>query len=164
MPHYIIYFHQQWVGDHDEEWFRSRVEPSTAVVREMEEAGVLVFAGGLVEDMDQAFSADGTSGAMVVSDGPYTETTEQLGGITVIEVPDQGITPVTIASTITSRLRGSVAACRPLNRSRRVRTIPAARSFSRTVRLNISSVRAGDPPPRKLASASSAHRRVDASG
>ena len=25
---------------------------------------------------------------MVVTDGPYTETTEQLGGITVIEVPD----------------------------------------------------------------------------
>lgn len=54
----------------------------------MEEAGVLVFAGGLVEDMDQAFSADGTSQTMVVSDGPCTETTEQLGGITVIEVPD----------------------------------------------------------------------------
>lgn len=88
MTRYAIYFHQQWVGDHDAEWFRSRVEPSTAVVREMEEAGVLVFAGGLVEDMDQAFSADGTSGAMVVSDGPYTETTEQLGGITVIEVSD----------------------------------------------------------------------------
>jgi len=86
MTRYAIYFHQQWVGDHDEEWFRSRVEPSTAVVREMEEAGVLVFAGGLVEDMDQAFSADGTGQTMVVTDGPYTETTEQLGGITVIEV------------------------------------------------------------------------------
>jgi hypothetical protein len=53
----------------------------------MEAAGVLVFAGGLVEDMDLAFSADGTSGTMVVSDGPYTEVTEYLGGITVIDVP-----------------------------------------------------------------------------
>jgi hypothetical protein len=54
----------------------------------MEEAGVLVFAGGLVEDMEQAFHADGTSGTVVVSDGPYAETTEHLGGITIIEVPD----------------------------------------------------------------------------
>lgn len=88
MTQYAIYFMQQWVGDHDAEWFQGRVEPSTAVVRDMAEAGVLVFAGGLVEDMAEAFSADGTSGTMVVSDGPYTETTEQLGGITVIDVPD----------------------------------------------------------------------------
>lgn len=88
MTQYAIYFMQQWVGDHDLEWFLGRVEPSKAVVRDMEEAGVLVFAGGLVEDMEQAFSADGTSGTMSVTDGPYTETTEYLGGITIIEVPD----------------------------------------------------------------------------
>ncbi|MCY4727026.1 YciI family protein [Nocardioides sp. STR2] len=88
MTKYAIYFHQQWVGDHPEEWYRTRVEPSTAVVRDMEAAGVLVFAGGLVEDMSLAFSADATSGAVVVTDGPYTETTEYLGGITIIDVPD----------------------------------------------------------------------------
>ena len=82
MTQYAIYFHQQWVGDHPMEWFLSRVEPSRAVCEEMEAAGVLV------EDMSQAFNADGTSGTMVVSDGPYTETTEYLGGITIIEVPD----------------------------------------------------------------------------
>lgn len=88
MTQYAIYFMQQWVGDHPAEWYQTRVEPSTAVVRDMEEAGVLVFAGGLVEDMEQAFSADGTSGTMLVTDGPYTEVTEYLGGITIIEVPD----------------------------------------------------------------------------
>jgi hypothetical protein len=88
MTQYAIYFHQQWVGDHDLEWFMGRVEPSMAVIHEMEDAGVLVFAGGLEEDLAQAFSADGTSGTMVVTDGPYTETTEYLGGITVIDVPD----------------------------------------------------------------------------
>lgn len=86
MTKYAIYFMQQWVGDHPEEWYRTRVEPSTAVVRDMEAAGVLVFAGGLVEDMSLAFSADGTSGEMLVTDGPYTEVTEYLGGITIIEV------------------------------------------------------------------------------
>jgi hypothetical protein len=88
MTQYAIYFMQQWVGDHPAEWYQTRVEPSTAVVRDMEEAGVLVFAGGLVDDMEQAFSADGTSGTMLVTDGPYTEVTEYLGGITIIEVPD----------------------------------------------------------------------------
>ncbi|TGN64029.1 hypothetical protein EXE59_08740 [Nocardioides eburneiflavus] len=88
MTQYAIYFMQQWVGDHPAEWYQTRVEPSTAVVRDMEEAGVLVFAGGLVEDMEQAFSADGTSGTMLITDGPYTEVTEYLGGITIIEVPD----------------------------------------------------------------------------
>jgi hypothetical protein len=87
MTMYAIYFMQQWVGDHPEEWYQTRVEPSRAVVADMKAAGVLVFAGGLVEDMDLAFSADGTSGTMVVTDGPYTEVTEYLGGITVISVP-----------------------------------------------------------------------------
>lgn len=86
MTKYAIYFMQQWVGDHPEEWYGTRVAPSKAVVAAMEEAGVLVFAGGLVEDMEQAFSADGTSGEMLVTDGPYTEVTEYLGGITIIEV------------------------------------------------------------------------------
>ncbi|GAB3022205.1 hypothetical protein GCM10011376_27400 [Nocardioides flavus (ex Wang et al. 2016)] len=86
MTRHAIYFMQQWVGDHPPEWYQTRVEPSRAVVREMQEAGVLVFAGGLEEDLADAFHADGTSGTMVVSDGPYTETTEYLGGITIIEV------------------------------------------------------------------------------
>ena len=88
MTQYAIYFNQQWVGDHSEEWFLSRVPTSMAVVNDMEAAGVLVFAGGLEEDLADAFSEDGTSGTMVVTDGPYTETTEYLGGITVIDVPD----------------------------------------------------------------------------
>ncbi|WP_353951928.1 YciI family protein [Knoellia sp. S7-12] len=87
MAEYLIYFNQQWVGDHSEDWFRSRVEPSMAVVRELQEAGVYVFAGGLEED-GPAYSADATSGEVVITDGPFAETTEVLGGFTVINVPD----------------------------------------------------------------------------
>ena len=61
MPQYLIYFNQQWVGDHTEEWFASRVEPSMAVIEEMRAAGVYVFAGGLEED-GPVVSADATSG------------------------------------------------------------------------------------------------------
>ena len=45
MAQYIIYFNQQWVGDHPEEWFIPRGPLSRAVIAEMKEAGVLVFAG-----------------------------------------------------------------------------------------------------------------------
>ena len=88
MTEYLLYFNQQWVGDHPAEWYQSRVEPSSAVVREIEAAGALVFAGGLVEDRSEAFSADATSGTITITDGPYAETAEYLGGITIVEVPD----------------------------------------------------------------------------
>lgn len=77
-----------WVGDHDAEWFNSRVEPSTAVVRDMQDQGVLLFAGGLVEDPHEAVTADTTSGELVITDGPFAETEEWLGGLTVIDAPD----------------------------------------------------------------------------
>ncbi len=89
MAQYLIYFNQQWVGDHPDDWWQTRVEPSMAVVGEMKEAGVLVFAGGLEEDVQEAFSADATSGTVTVTDGPYAETTEFLGGLTIVEVPDE---------------------------------------------------------------------------
>ena len=47
MTEYLIYFNQQWVGDHSEEWFRGRGPLARAVVDEMKAAGVYVFAGGL---------------------------------------------------------------------------------------------------------------------
>lgn len=88
MAEYLIYFNQQWVGDHSEDWFRERGPKAMAVIDEMKAAGVYVFAGGLEEDVDDAFSADATSGTVVVTDGPFIETKEYLGGLTVIEVPD----------------------------------------------------------------------------
>ena len=60
-----------------------------AVIREMEEAGVLVYAGGLEEDPQEGFSADPTSGTLEITDGPYVETTEFLGGLTIVEVADE---------------------------------------------------------------------------
>lgn len=89
MTQYLIYFNQQWVGDHTEEWFRGRGPLAMAAVNEMKDAGVLVFAGGLEEEVEEAFSADATSGTLVFSDGPYAETTEFLGGLTIVDVPDE---------------------------------------------------------------------------
>lgn len=82
MAQYIIYFNQQWVGDHTSEWFQSRGPLARQVVAELKEAGALVFAGGLVEEIELAFGAD-ENGAMV---GPITSGGEFIGGLTIIEV------------------------------------------------------------------------------
>jgi len=75
MPEYLIYFNQQWVGDHTEEWFRGRGPLARAVVDEMKAAGAYVFAGGLEEEEDgPVYSADPTSGDVLITDGPYVET------------------------------------------------------------------------------------------
>jgi hypothetical protein len=82
MANYIIYFNQQWVGDHPAEWYEPRGPLARAVVSEMREAGVLVFAGGLEEEIELAFSSDdnGSIG------GPITTNGEFLGGMTIIDV------------------------------------------------------------------------------
>lgn len=82
MPQYIIYFNQQWVGDHTSEWFQSRGPLARAVVTEMKEAGVLVFAGGLEEEIKLAFGSD-QNGSII---GPISTTQEFLGGLTIINV------------------------------------------------------------------------------
>ena len=89
MPQYLIFFNQQWVGDHTEEWFRGRGPLAKAVVEEIKAAGDYVFAGGLVEELDEAFSADATSGTLLFTDGPYVETKEYLGGFTIVDVADE---------------------------------------------------------------------------
>jgi hypothetical protein len=89
MTEYLIYFNQQWVGDHSEEWFRGRGPLARAVLDEMKAAGVFVFAGGLVEEVEEAFSADATGGTVTITDGPFVETKEYLGGLTVVDVADE---------------------------------------------------------------------------
>ena len=82
MAKYIIYFNQQWVGDHSAEWFEARGPLARAVVSEMSEAGVLVFAGGLVEEIELAFGAD-SDGQI---GGPLSQGRDFIGGLTIIDV------------------------------------------------------------------------------
>ncbi|MDQ1307835.1 MAG: hypothetical protein QG671_3669 [Actinomycetota bacterium] len=89
MAEYLIFFNQQWVGDHPEEWFRGRGPLAMAVVKDMQEAGVLVFAGGLEEDVTEAFAADATSGTLVITDGRHGESAEYMGGMTIVDVADE---------------------------------------------------------------------------
>jgi hypothetical protein len=56
-----------------------------AVVQEAKDAGVFVFAGGLKDHEEASVVAiDGT-----ITDGPYPESKQYLGGFTVLDVPSR---------------------------------------------------------------------------
>lgn len=86
MTQYIIYFNQQWVGDHSEEWYLERGPLANAVVEEIRRAGEYVFAAGVEEDLRKAFTADPTSGTVEITDGPYAPGEQYLGGLTIVDV------------------------------------------------------------------------------
>ncbi|MFD6701141.1 MULTISPECIES: YciI family protein [unclassified Microbacterium] len=88
MSQYIIYFNQQWVGEHSDEWFAERGALCNAVVSDMRDSGVLVFAGGVHEDMDAAFTADASSGTPVIAQGQFAPKEQYIGGLTIIDVAD----------------------------------------------------------------------------
>jgi hypothetical protein len=54
-----------------------------AVVQEAKDAGVLVFTGGI--DYRQPHAVVGRDG--LVTDGPYPESKELIGGVFVVDVP-----------------------------------------------------------------------------
>ncbi len=86
MTEYLIYFNQQWVGDHPEEWFHGRGQLAMAVVEEMKAAGVYLFAGGLEEGA--VCTAHPTGGTVTITNGRYVETEEFLGGFAAVNVAD----------------------------------------------------------------------------
>jgi hypothetical protein len=55
--------------------------------REMKEAGVWVFSGGL-EAPSTATVLTASGGEVLVTDGPFVELKEYLGGLTIIDVAD----------------------------------------------------------------------------
>lgn len=57
-----------------------------AVTRRMQEAGVWLFAAGL-QPADTASVVTANASGHTATDGPYTETKEQLGGFSIIDVP-----------------------------------------------------------------------------
>jgi hypothetical protein len=58
-----------------------------AVRKEMQAAGVWVFSGGL-HAPDSATVLRHRNGDIVITDGPFIEGKEQIGGITILKAPD----------------------------------------------------------------------------
>jgi hypothetical protein len=58
-----------------------------ALREEMRSAGVWVFSGGLHAPNSATVLRD-QDGDIVLTDGPFIESKEQIGGITIVQVPD----------------------------------------------------------------------------
>jgi hypothetical protein len=58
-----------------------------ALSAEMQAAGIWVFAGGL-HDPSSATVVRDRDGEVTMTDGPFIESKEQIGGITIIDVDD----------------------------------------------------------------------------
>jgi hypothetical protein len=88
MANYLVAFNQQWVPDLTDEDLREASKRVSALRAEMDAAGVLIFTGGL-DEAAPVFNVDASSGTPLVTDGPFTETKEQVGGLAVIDVADE---------------------------------------------------------------------------
>jgi hypothetical protein len=67
-----------------EEELPAVAKAALTVVQEAKDAGVFVFSGGLDSQRASVVATDGT-----VTDGPYPETKEVIGGLMVVDVPSR---------------------------------------------------------------------------
>jgi hypothetical protein len=88
MAEYLIAFNDQWVPEYTPEEIREKSKAVGALRAEMKAAGVFIFLGGL-DDEAPVFSVDASSGTPLVTDGPYVESKEYLGGFTIVDVADE---------------------------------------------------------------------------
>jgi hypothetical protein len=88
MPQYLIaVYDQPDTRSRPMEEMAPIYEAVGAVNQKMMDEGVFVFAGGL-HDQAATTRVDARSGTPLVSDGPYLETKEYIGGFWVIQVAD----------------------------------------------------------------------------
>ena len=88
MAEYLIAFNGEWVPDFTDAEMREKSLAVRALITEMKAAGVFIFTGGL-DDTAPVFSVDASSGTPLVTDGPFAETKEHLGGFAVVDVADE---------------------------------------------------------------------------
>jgi hypothetical protein len=83
MTQYLISF-DEGAMTFPEEDLPDVAKAALAVVQEAKEAGVFVFTGGLESQRATIVATDGT-----ITDGPYPETKEIIGGLMVVNVPSR---------------------------------------------------------------------------
>ena len=81
MTRYLISFDDGAMTFPEEE-MPDVAEAAHKVVQEAKNAGVWVFGGGVVSQSASVVATDGT-----VTDGPYPEIKEVIGGFSVVDVP-----------------------------------------------------------------------------
>src|SRR5215472_4449249 len=84
MTRYLISFDDGAMDHIPDEDMADVGKAAHAVVQDALNAGVFVFAGGLLRQRASVVASDG-----MVTDGPFPETKEVLGGFCVVEVPSR---------------------------------------------------------------------------
>ena len=88
MPQYLIAFNDEWVPDFTPDEIRAKGVAARSLIEEMKDAGVFVFSDGGLDAATVVCSVTARDGEPVFTDGPYVETKEHLGGLAVVDVPD----------------------------------------------------------------------------
>ena len=83
MTRYLISFDDGAMTFPDEE-LPDVAKAAHDVVKQAQDAGVWIFGGGLESQQASIVATDGT-----VTDGPYPETKEVLGGFAIVDVPSR---------------------------------------------------------------------------
>jgi hypothetical protein len=87
MTQYLVAIHHPDDFEPDSEDEATRRDIS-ALNREMKAAGVVVFVGGLAPVRQAKSVRTKRDGKLLVTDGPYVETKEHIGGFWVLETAD----------------------------------------------------------------------------
>jgi hypothetical protein len=89
MPQYLIsvWHDETYETDFSTPEAQGRVAQVAAFNDELQNAGAWVFAAGLLP-ASSATVVRSSGGDVSMTDGPYAETKEQMGGFWVIEAPD----------------------------------------------------------------------------
>jgi len=88
MTQYLLAVHHAGSGpDLSPEELRRSFADVAELNSDLRDAGAFVFAGGLLP-VDSATVVRRSGDDILVTDGPYVETKEHLGGFWVIEAPD----------------------------------------------------------------------------
>ncbi len=82
MPRYLISFDEGAMDHITDEELPDVGKAAQAVAQEATDAGVFVFGGGLDKQQAKIVAPDGT-----VTDGPFPETKEVIGGFVIVDVP-----------------------------------------------------------------------------
>jgi hypothetical protein len=83
MTRYLISFDDGWMTFPRED-LPAVAKAATAVVQEAQDAGVWVYGAGLESQRASIVDTDG-----MVTDGPFPETKEIIGGFAIVDVPSR---------------------------------------------------------------------------
>jgi len=111
MTHYLMSVHgpaemEEYGNYGSKEEMEQAFADTGAFNERLKEQGYWVFAGGL-QSASTATVVDGTGDAPVMTDGPYLETKEVIGGFWVIDAPDLDVA-LKLAAEGSKACRGKV--------------------------------------------------------